>query len=86
MWIKFNSIDGVQKEHWAAVTWTQVVSEENKNVYAEVGKRKDTWAKHLVSLSSAGHQSQPETSKQLSNTLNPQPGGSRTSVSIAEKG
>lgn len=55
MWIKFNIIDGDQKEHWAAVTWAQVVSEENKNVYVEGGKRKDTWAKDLVSLSSAGH-------------------------------
>lgn len=70
MWGKFRGIERAQSR--AAVTWAPVVSEENKNVYAEGGKGKDTWAKHLVSLSSAGHQSQPETSKQLSNTPNPQ--------------
>lgn len=47
-----------------------LVSGKNKIVSAEGSKGKDTWAKHLVSLSSPGHQSQPETSKQLSNTLN----------------
>lgn len=84
-------VEKVQRYRWCseralgAITWLRVIRKQKK-VYAEEGKGKDTWAKHLVSLSPAGHQSQSEISKQLSNTPNLQPGGSRTSVSTAEEG